>query len=72
MRIRMLSDRTNGSQWFWAGEVYDYPDSEAKRLIAAHQAELVEGPECAMVGSGTEKMVQDRPRTRIGGFKHVR
>lgn len=63
----MLTARVEGNgrtqQW---GDIIDVPDDEAKRMIAAGQAERsVDGPETAMVGGGENAMRQTgRPKTR--------
>ena len=70
MMIRLLSDRVSGGNYYWSGEVYDWPDDDARRLIRAGQAEQVREPECAMVATGS-KAVLDKPRPRFtGSTKH--
>lgn len=63
----MLTSRVEAGgrnqQW---GDIIDVPDDEAKRMIAAGQAQrLVDEPETAMVGGGENAMrPTGKPKTR--------
>ena len=44
MKVRMTTDRAEYGREQYTGEVHDFPEEEARRLIAADQAEAVEEP----------------------------
>ena len=69
MRIRLLTDTVSNGAYFSAGEECDWPDGDAKRLIATGYAEQIsnEQPECMMVADGGSKAVLDRPRPKLRG-----
>lgn len=65
IKIQLHSDTVANGNFYSAGAIVDWPDSDAKRLIKAGIATpATQQPECAMVAARTEKAVQERPKPR--------
>lgn len=71
MKIRLLCDRAGFGFTDWEGDLIDLPSDEARRLIAAGQAELVQPEvqrEVATVGAAENASLkfvnQNHPKRR--------